>query len=95
MPVDILLNDSFDALITGGDFVSGESTRQHQKLLLLVERGEVREFPTRGVGLQSWLNDDTSGNLNAAIKREYEIDGMKVIGVKGSATNLQVEAVYE
>ena len=62
---------------------------------MLFEKGELREFPTRGVGLQSWLNDDVSfGNLNSAIKREFEKDGMKVLGVKNVNGEIQVEATY-
>lgn len=99
MPVDLLLTEVFDILIEDGDFVPGESTRQHQTLLLYAEKGELREFPTRGVGIRSWLLDERPGDLNARIKREYETDGMRVLLVKASANldgaNLTVEAVYE
>ena len=96
MPVDILIDiaNAYDLRIEDGDLVSGESTRQHQALLLLTEKGENREFPARGIGLQSWLNDDRSGDLNAAIKREFERDGMKVISIRGTIENLTTEAVY-
>lgn len=96
MPIDLLLDDGFDVLIANGDFVAGESTRQHQSLLLLIEKGELREFPLRGVGLRSWLLDDQVGDLNAAIKREFEADGQTVSLVKTLANgNIQVEGVYE
>lgn len=96
MPIDILLGDDFDLDVAGGDFVSGESTRQHQQILLLNEKGELREFPTVGVGLASWLNDDNQVNdLNSRIKTEYENDGMKVLSVSGRDAKLQVEAEYE
>ena len=92
---DILLATNFDLLFSGGDFVTGESTRQHQQILLIVEKGELKEFPTQGVGTQSWLLDDTAGDYNAEVKREFERDGMKVLKVKGDITNLEIEAVYE
>lgn len=94
--IDILLDTDFDLKIAGGDFVVGESTRQHQQLLLLIEKGELREFPVRGVGAQSWLLDDIqAGDFAAAVKREFEADGMKVLLVKSSAAgNLQIEASY-
>lgn len=96
MPVDLLLDDNFDILIQNGDLVAGESTRQHQILLLLSEKGEWREFPLRGVGLRSWLLDDQVGDLNAQIKREFEADGQTVSLVKTLANgNIQVEGVYE
>jgi hypothetical protein len=100
MPVDLLLDENFEILIEDGDFVPGESTRQHQTLLLYAEKGEIREFPTRGVGVRSWLLDERPGDLNAQIKREYEADGMTVLQVKSAArtldgVNLTIEAVYD
>lgn len=95
MPFDILLGDTFDLAFSAGDFVTGESTRQHQQLLILVEKGELKEFPTRGVGIATWLNDDVTGNLNGRIKREFELDGMKVLKVAGIGEKFNVEAIYE
>lgn len=96
MPVDLLLDTDFDILIANGDLVPGESTRQHQSLLILIEKGELREFPLRGVGAKSWLLDDQAGDLNAQIKREFEADGQRVLLVKTAANgNIQVEGVYE
>jgi len=99
MPIDILLNSNFDLLVEDGDFVLGESTRQHQVLIVYAEKGENREFPTRGVGVRSWLLDERPGDLNAAIKREFEADGMKVLGVKSrpalDGANIMTDAVYE
>ncbi len=93
--IDFLLDESFDLAFAGGDLVTGESTRQHQQLLVLIEKGELREFPTRGVGAASWLNDDVQfGDFNGAVKREFEADGMTVLLLKGSGFNLQVEAIY-
>lgn len=94
---DILLDTvDFDVLIQDGDFVAGESTQQHQALLLLIEKGELREFPTRGIGAQTWINDDSqAGDFNAAVKKEFETDGMRVLSLKGSPINLKVEAYYD
>lgn len=91
---DILLASNFDLQFSGGDFAIGESTRQHQQILLIVEKGELKEFPTNGVGTQSWLLDDTSGDYNAEVKKEFERDGMTVYKVKGSLPNIEIEAVY-
>lgn len=99
MPTDLLLDAVFSILIEDGDFVPGESTRQHQVLLLYTEKGENREFPTRGVGLRSWLLDERPGDLNAQIKREFEADGMRVLSVQAQRgldnTSITTEAVYE
>lgn len=94
MPNDILL-EGFDLMTANGDLVTGEATRQHQQLLLLAEKGEIRDLPMRGVGLQTWLHDEQAGSLNGQVKREFEADGMTVEAVKGSGANLQIEAKYE
>lgn len=91
---DIKLDDDFDLKFVNGDLVIGEATLQHQKLLLLAHKGEIREFPTRGVGVGSWLLDDQAGNLNGAIKREFTADGMKVEKVNTSGGKINVKANY-
>jgi hypothetical protein len=96
MPVDLLLGSNFDLLIVNGDFVIGEATRQQQQILLLLEKGENRQYPTMGVGLSNWLNDDkSSGNVVAEIKKNFEGDGMNVIAVKIEKGCIVTEAVYE
>ncbi len=94
MPIDILLDQSFDLLTGDGDFVAGEATRQHQSLILLTEKGENREFPSRGVGIQTYLLDEQAGSPNALIKREFEADGMTVEAIRGTGWNLTTEAKY-
>jgi hypothetical protein len=92
---DILLAVNFDLAFADGDFVTGEATRQHQQILLIAEKGELKEFPTHGVGTQSWLLDEQPGDYNATVKQEFERDGMKVLKIKGNISNLEIEAVYE
>ena len=99
MRIDILLNSEMDLLFEDGDLVHGESTRQHQQLLLLSQKGEWREFPTRGIGVQDWILDNSPGDLNGQIKRQFEADGMTVQQVKARVnssgiSNLEIEAVY-
>jgi hypothetical protein len=95
MPKDILLNDD-DLLFINGDLVVRDSTLQHQKHLLLVQPGELREFPTVGVGLVNFLNDDALDDLGAAIQREFENDGMivKKLDVYENG-KLEIDASYE
>lgn len=91
---DILLDEDFDLMFENGDIQIGESTRQHQELIILTEKGANRQYPTRGVGVTNYLNDDLIGGLNSVIKRELELDGMIVKAVKGIGDNLIIEAEY-
>ncbi len=95
MPQDLLLDGNFDLQIVGGDLVIGESTRQHQQCILLLEKGENRQFPTLGVGINNWILDNfEQGNLVAEIKRNFEADGMTVLAVKFEKDCLVTEALY-
>jgi hypothetical protein len=95
MTTDILVDGNFDLAIAGGDFFMGESTLQHQQLLLLTNKGEIREFPTRGVGIKDWLLDDRAGDVNGMVKREFEADGMNVRSIVFRNGQLNVDARYE
>lgn len=94
MPNDIIFTD-FAPTIANGDFKVGESTRQHQELLLLIEKGELREFPLFGVGIRTQILDENPAAVRAEIKRQFEMDGMKVLGVSGTIEKVNVEAVYK
>lgn len=94
MPLDILLAD-FAPRIQDGDLVIGESTRQHQEILLLVEKGELRQHPLSGVGIRNEMLDDNPAAVRAEVKRQFELDGMRILELKGSAARLNIEAVYD
>lgn len=94
--IDILLNSNKDPKIMNGDFAYGESTRQHQELILISEKGEWRENPLTGVGIRTELQNETTGSeLLTAIKREFEKDGMTVLQIKAKGGNITTEAIYE
>lgn len=96
---DILLDETGDLLIKDGDIVVGESTEQHQKHLLLAQKGDFRQHPQIGVGLSDFLNDDALRDLPAAIQKEFENDGMKVkkinvIKKENDKMGLKIDASY-
>jgi hypothetical protein len=93
---DILLEPDFDLMISDGDFVVGESTKQHQLCLLTAEPGNYKQSPTLGVGAFSFINDDeTLQNLKAAIQKTFEADGMIIDHLSITADgNIDVEANY-
>ena len=93
---DLLMGEDFDLIIEKGDFKVGESTNQHQKLLLLMNKGEIKQFPTIGVGLNGFLLDDADTNeLRRAIQEEFEADGMEIRRLSISEeTNIEIDAIY-
>ncbi len=53
---DILLDDNFDIIDDGEEWVEGDSDQQHVDLLLLLQKGEIKEFPHMGFGIEGRLN---------------------------------------
>ncbi len=93
--VDISINEDFDLSFTGGDFTIGESTEQHQELLLLCNKGEWRENPDVGVGIKAYLKDEDNGGLLPEIKEQFERDGMQVNKLTQSGYDLKIDAIYK
>ena len=95
MPTDILLDDKLDLRIENGDFVVDESTYQHQQLLLMMEKGELKNFPTTGVASKRYLESGNPSNYAREIRQEFIADGMKVNEINISENlEITVEANY-
>lgn len=91
---DILLNEQFDLDYINGEIVRGESSLQHQKLLLISNKGDFKESPTACVGAYGYLkNNDIAGFLSEA-KKELERDGLQVISLDMVDGKINVNATY-
>lgn len=96
MPQDFILTEELDLAIADGDFVVGESTLQHQLLLLKLNKGDLKEHPLACVGVARYLKDEDFGGLTGEVKRECENDGMNVTKVELDADGkLTLEALYD
>lgn len=86
-----------DLDLTTGDLLETESTWQHQRDLLLSDKGHIRQKPEAGVGAVNYMQDNDPEALLRATRKEFTSDGMKVKKVSfDQATNdLNVEASYE
>lgn len=91
---DILLNSEFDLSFSEGDFLVGDSDLQNKTLLLGTNKGEWKENPDVGVGLQSWLLDDGTDKMFAEIRRQFTNDGLTVKAVNISNGKLNIDADY-
>lgn len=94
---DIMLDESGDIAIKNGDLVVGESSAQHQRLLLLCSPGDIMSAPLVGVGLMSYTNDDANADeLTKNIQKQFEADGMRVKKITGDAIDeLIINAEYK
>lgn len=94
---DFLLDEDYDLMLDTltGDFVMGESTGQHQALLLLCNKGDFKENPTSCIGIAGFLKDEDVKGLLAETKAQFEKDGMTVNSIAvDAAGNLEINAPY-
>ncbi|MDD2282709.1 MAG: hypothetical protein PHD92_04890 [Eubacteriales bacterium] len=95
-PTDILLTDDGDLMIELGDFVLEDTSAQNQRLLLQLQKGEVKQHPTAGVGIANFLLDDASVHeIHAEIQEQFEADGMKVNIAGNTIKTTVIRASYE
>lgn len=101
----ILLGQDFDlavlvakdknGLIKSG-LIVGDSVYQQQTLLMLLNKGEIKEYPTAGVGINSFLLDDSSSDdITREIGEQFSNDGMRVYELSYIEGKLTVDANYE
>ena len=80
--------------ISGGDFVIDESTGQHQRRLLVDNKGDYKEHPLSCVGVFNYIDDEGPVLLMQVIAEEFAADGMRVDSVQAVAGKIETEANY-
>lgn len=91
---DLLLDSGQELNVQNGDFVTGESTLQHQDLLLMTNPGEWKENPTIAVGISGFLKDNDFSGLMAKVKEQFQKDGMQINHVSIIEGNIVTDANY-
>lgn len=91
----ILLTDDLKPVIKNGSLVVGDTTAQNQQLLLLSNKGDIKEYPLSGIGVQNYIEDNRTEELAAEIRKEFTQDGMKVKSIKIDLPSIEIDAVYE
>lgn len=73
---DILLDNDFDLIDNGTEWEEGESDQQHVEMLMLLNKGELKEFPFVGFGAYRRINSvfDKAKTVRE-LKIELENDG--------------------
>ena len=89
-----IVRDSNGLIVSG--FSIGDVTKQNQRTILLAEPGEIKEVPTMGVGISSFLDDDNPSDLLRAIRENLREDGQTVNSCRFNSTGkLVIDAEYE
>lgn len=93
--IDIGLDAGEDLSVVSGDFLCAESTAQHQRQLILNNKGDFKQNPTIGVGAFDYMNDENYQELMRAISIEFARDGMDVQSVVLSQAGIvTTDAIY-
>jgi hypothetical protein len=101
--IGILLDQNFDlqvkvrrdgnGMITQG-LVVGDTLYQNQAMILKCQKGEIKEYPTTGVGLENMLNDEDLNIWRRSITEQIEADGMQIDKLNLTSSELVLEAKY-
>ena len=90
---DILFHDDLE--INDGDFIADSSAYQNTQHIILAQKGEYKEVPEIGVGIEQMLNHEESTEFLIEIKKNLEYDGQKVTNVSFTQNNkLSIDAKY-
>ena len=93
--IDLALDDLEDLAVDGGDFTIEESTAQHQRQLIMNNRGDFKQNPTFCVGVFEYMDDEHFQSLIRTISIEFMRDGMDVKTVQlNSAGIISSDAYY-
>lgn len=77
--IDFLLDpETGDLLVEGGDLVIGRSDEQNKALLLKIEKGALKEHPTKTVGIRTYIETEDVGALLREVRTKFTFDGMTV-----------------
>lgn len=88
--MDILINNTgFN--VRNGDFVIGDSIKQEVNLLLEIEKGELKQHPTTGVGIRTFLlSEDKESEIWKEINNELINDGFTNIEINKKNKTIKV-----
>jgi len=92
---DFRLNENGDLAIVNGDFVIADATSQHQEHIIVAQKGEYKEFPEIGVGIENMVLDENPRKILTQIRRNFEYDGMKVNSLDFTEDSIIIDAPYK
>ena len=72
----------------------GDILHQNQALLLSVRKGELKENPSVGVGLEDYLLSEDLTSLQNEIRQQLEMDGQTVTSVTVAEDKIVIDSKY-
>ena len=87
-----VVRDSNGLILSG--MMVGDTLYQNQYLILQAQKGEFKEYPTLGCGIDDMPNDEELSEWQATIREELAKDGMSVKAINITSTGMTLEAEY-
>lgn len=92
--IDFIQN--YDLEIKNGDWHTGLAENQHAKYIIQAQKGEFKQNPELGVGIENMLNTEQAIDFLIEAKKNLEYDGMNVKNIAFTeAGNLHIDAHYK
>lgn len=93
--IGIQLNTNGDLLVTNGSLSIGEVTNQNIYLLLACGKGEWKEYPTLGIGINDAIGEENTSMLMYNIRKELVNEGLSINELKITNEQLFINAQYK
>lgn len=90
---DILMSNG-DVVIGGCDLMIGDTFGQNVSMMLTMEKGELKEYPTMGAGIGTMVADEDRAYWQREIREALKSDGMDVKSVDWRDDGVVIDARY-
>lgn len=84
--------DSSGKIVSG--LALGDILHQNQAVILTVRKGELKEFPSVGVGVADMLLEHDFNAIRSEIRKQLELDGQIVSSVQVTEHGILIDAKY-
>jgi hypothetical protein len=91
----IQLDSTGEIIIANGALQIGDTLYQNQYLILKAQKGEIKEFPTLGCGIDDLANDEDIDAWQKLIREEFAKDGLRVDKLSITTSGMEVKADYK
>lgn len=84
--------DRYGKIISG--LQVGDILHQNQAVILAIDKGELKENPSIGVGLPNMLLEHDLTAIRSEIRQQLELDGQTVTSVQVTSKTVTINAKY-
>lgn len=84
--------DRYGKIISG--LQVGDILHQNQAVILAIDKGELKENPSIGVGLPNMLLEHDLAAIRSEIRQQLELDGQTVTSVQVTSKTVTINAKY-